>query len=229
MRDLLLVELKSWLEDNSPLVNSVAVVGGSPNEPELKIVKTIFPSASITFLGLEEPFGDINFIQYDLNEIQNPIFKYDLVLCSQVLEHVWNVQTAMENLWKLLTPITGLLWVNCPASNMFHGSPHYFSAGYPPEMLEKLAVNNSLEILKIGSIGSRRMYFFTHALQYWPSKFELSHPIISYRPLRSYGRSIVTETIRGSLGRLYAALLSNKTSSDLKYATETYLLAKPKA
>ncbi len=228
MRDFLVQELRSWIESNSPSINHVAVVGGSPSEPELKVIRNLYPDAKVTFFGVEKLGNDVEFVEYDLNQNQNPAHNYDLVICSQVLEHVWNIQVAIENLRKLLTPITGLLWLNCPASNMVHGSPHYYSAGYSPEMLEKLASNNALEVIQIGSLGSRRMYFFTHALQYWPSKFELSHPVISYRPLRSYGRSIVTESIRGSLGRLYATLLSNKTSSDLKYATEAYLLAKPK-
>jgi len=229
MRDFLVQELNSWLEKNSPSVHKVAVVGGSPNEPELKAITALYPSAAITFFGIEELGSDVEFVKYDLNEIQTSNSHFDLVICSQVLEHVWNVKVAVENLAKLLNPNTGLLWINCPASNMAHGSPHCYSAGYSPEMLEKLATSNSLEILRIGSIGSRRMYFYTHALQYWPSKFELSHPLISYRPLRSYGRSIITESFRGSLGRLYSAILSNKKSSDLKYATESYLLATVKA
>lgn len=228
MRDFLVQELKSWLEKLSPTIIQVAVVGGSPSEPELKIVKALYPSAEITFLGIEALGDGVNFIDFDLNVPQSSNCHFDLVICCQVLEHVWNVQVAMSNLRSLVVPSTGLLWINCPASNMVHGSPHYYSAGYSPEMLEKLAHNNSLEVLQCGSVGSRRMHFFTHALQYWPSKFELAHPIISYRPLRNYGRKIVQESIRGSLGRLYAALLSNKKSVDLQYATETYLLARTK-
>jgi SAM-dependent methyltransferase len=228
MRDFLVQELNSWLKKNTPSLKKIAVVGGSPSEPELKVVQNLYPDTEVKFFGVESPGEDVDFVTFDLNFIQSPNQHFDLVICSQVLEHVWNVQVAIENLRKLVKPETGLLWINCPASNMVHGSPHYYSAGYSPEMLEKLALNNSLEVLSCGSVGSRRLYFFTHALQYWPSKFELAHPVISYRPLRSYGRKIVQESIRGSLGRLYAALLSNQKSADLQYATESYLLARTK-
>lgn len=228
MRDFLVQELNTWLKINSPLLKKIAVVGGSPSEPELKVVQNLYPDSEVKYFGIESLGDDVDFVTFDLNFIQSSNQQFDLVICSQVLEHVWNVQAAIENLRKLVRPEAGLLWINCPASNMVHGSPHYYSAGYSPEMLEKLAQNNSLEVLGCGSVGSRRMYFFTHALQYWPSKFELAHPVISYRPLRSYGRKIVQESIRGSLGRLYAALLSNKKSTDLQYATESYLLARAK-
>lgn len=198
MRDFLVQELDSWLKDHSPLLRRIAVVGGSPSEPELMVVKASFPDLEVQYFGIEALGDEVDFVDYDLNIVQFPNQHFDLVICAQVLEHVWNVQVAIENLRKLLTPDTGLLWINCPASNMFHGSPHYYSAGYSPDMLEKLAISNSLEVLICSSIGSRRMYFFTHALQYWPSRFELDHPVISYRPLRSYGRKIVQESIRGT-------------------------------
>jgi SAM-dependent methyltransferase len=177
----------------------------------LKIL-TVYPLAEVTFFGIENVELNTAFIELDLNLPSKINLKYDLVICAQVLEHVWNLNIAFENLSKLLNSDNGLLWINCPASNMVHGSPEYFSAGY------SLA----------GSFGSRRLYFFTHALQFWPTKFELEHPILTFRPLRSYGRKIVIETIRGFFGRTYSVLLSSKQTSEPQYATESFALAKSK-
>jgi hypothetical protein len=163
-----------------------------------------------------------------LNEPSEFSQKFDLVICAQVLEHLWNLSIAFKNLSELLEPKVGLLWINCPASNMVHGSPEYFSAGYSVQMLTQQLEMVNLEVVLAGSFGSRRLYFFTHALQFWPTNFELRHPILTYRPLRSYGRKIVFETIRGFFGRTYPLLLSPKQNSEPQYATESFALAKSK-
>ena len=220
--------LVNWIEENSPTVNSIGVVGGSSNEPELLKILTIYPLAEVIFFGIENTELSTNFVELDLNLPSKITQNFDLVICAQVLEHIWNLSVAFENLSKLLSPHNGLLWVNCPSSNMVHGSPEYFSAGYAHQMLAAHILRCNLEVIISDSIGSRRLYFFTHALQYWPSHFELMHPILTYRPLRSYGRRIVPESIKGFLGRVYSTLLSSKESSDLQFATESYILARTK-
>jgi hypothetical protein len=218
----------NWIEDNPRSITSIAVVGGSSKEPELLKILTIYPMAKVIFYGIENADLDSTFIELDLNLPSDTTQKFDLVICAQVLEHIWNLSVAFDNLSKLLDSDNGLLWINCPASNMVHGSPEYFSAGYSVEMLTKHLGMVNLEVVLAGSIGSRRLYFFTHALQFWPTNFELMHPILTYRPLRSYGRKIVFETIRGFFGRTYSLLLSPMQTSEPQYATESFALAKPK-
>jgi hypothetical protein len=220
--------LVNWIEENPRTLNSIAVVGGSSKEPELLKILTLYPLAEVTFFGIENVELNTAFIELDLNLPSKINLKYDLVICAQVLEHVWNLNIAFENLSKLLNSDNGLLWINCPASNMVHGSPEYFSAGYSVEMLTQHLEIVNLEVVLAGSFGSRRLYFFTHALQFWPTKFELEHPILTFRPLRSYGRKIVIETIRGFFGRTYSVLLSSKQTSEPQYATESFALAKSK-
>ena len=220
--------LVNWIEDNRRTVNSIAVVGGSSNEPELLKIIDIYPMAKVIFYGIENADSAGAFVEFDLNIPTETTQKFDLVICAQVLEHIWNLNVAFENLSKLLNPDIGLLWINCPASNMVHGSPEYFSAGYSVEMLTQHLELVNLKVVLASSFGSRRLYFFTHALQFWPTNFELRHPILTYRPLRSYGRSIVFETIRGFLGRTYSLLLSRKENSEPQYATESFALARSK-
>jgi hypothetical protein len=220
--------LVNWIKENPRLLNSIAIVGGSSKEPELIEILALYPSAEVTYFGLEKTELNTTFVELDLNLPSDVTQKYDLVICAQVLEHTWNLNLAFENLARLLNPYSGLLWVNCPASNMAHGSPEYFSAGYSHQMLTSHINQCNLEVVMSDSIGSRRLYFFTHALQYWPSQFELKHPILTYRPLRSYGRGILHETIKGFLGRVYSALLSSEENSNLQFATESYVLARAK-
>ena len=53
-----------------------------------------------------------------------PDYKFDLVICSQVLEHVFNYQMAIENLKGLLKP-GGYLIVDCPFYFPYHPTEDY--------------------------------------------------------------------------------------------------------
>jgi hypothetical protein len=218
--------LIKWVEENKPQVKSIGILGGSSEEPELLDLLRIYPDSAVTYLGIEKGANDNPFISLDLNELSGVNQCFDIVICAQVLEHIWNLDNCMNNLSKMIDPHRGLLWLNCPASNMVHGSPDYFSAGYSWEMLQKNLENHQFEIIIADSIGSRRLHFFTHTLQYWPSKRELAHPLLTYRPLRSYGRRLIPETFLGFFGRLYSLFLSNKKLSKSQYDTETFVLAK---
>ncbi len=226
MRSEVTTTLVNWLKDSKPEINSIAIVGGSSNEPELLELLEIYPQATVTYLGIEQGLQDVPFLKLDLNIPSNSLPSFDIVICAQVLEHIWNFENSMNNLAKILNPKNGLLWLNCPASNMVHGSPEFFSAGYSPDMLCRNLEAQGFEIILSDSIGTRRLYFFTHTLQYWPSRFELAHPVLTYRPLRSYGRRLIPETFLGFFGRLYALFLSNKRLSKSQFDTETFVLAR---
>ena len=229
MRSEVTTILIDWLKESKSKISSIAVVGGSSNEPELLELLKIYPEAAVYFLGIAQGPQDIPFIELDLNESSGLDQSFDIVICAQVLEHIWNLGNCMKNLSALVNQQHGLIWINCPASNLVHGSPEYFSAGYSHEMISKNLENHQFEIILANSIGSRRLYFFTHTLQYWPTKFELAHPLLTYRPLRSNGRRLIPETFLGFFGRLYALFLSNKKLSKSQFDTETFVLAKLKS
>ena len=228
MRNESVSALVKWVEENKPQVKSVGILGGSSKEPELLELLKIYPDSTVTYLGIEKGVNENPFIDLDLNKFGVMDQSFDIVICAQVLEHVWNLENCMSNLSKIVNPRGGLLWLNCPASNMVHGSPEYFAAGYSSEMVIRNLENHQFEVILADSIGSRRLYFFTHTLQYWPSKFELAHPLLTYRPLRSYGRRFIPETFLGFFGRLYSLFLSNKKLSKSQYDTETFVLARSK-
>jgi len=218
--------LINWIKTYHPKINSIGVVGGFSKEPELLELLKIYPNAKVTFLGIQKSIFESPFIELDLNISRDLDQVFDIVICAQVLEHVWNLENSINNLSKIVNPSGGFLWLNCPASNMVHGSPEYFSAGYSHKMISKNLENHQLKIVFSNSIGSRRLYFFTHTLQYWPTKFELAHPLLTYRPLRSYGRRLIPETFLGFFGRVYALFLSNKELVNSQYDTESFVLAK---
>lgn len=141
---------------------------------------------------------------------------FELVLCSQVLEHVYDVKQAIHNLAQLVA-VGGYLWIACPASNYPHGSPEYFSAGYVPELITRLLNPLGFEIIFAEKYGSPRMYFFTHALQYWPTQREYLFPL-RFKISRYFFHDL--------LNRLVAMAKSPKFGSELHYATETIVFAR---
>lgn len=122
-------------------VKSIALVGGSENDSEIK--QFLNTGVSVTFLGVE-PVKNFHFRYFDLNQKNVIDEQYDLVICSQVLEHIWDLKVGLENLANLTKP-NGHLWINCPFSNHSHGSPEYFSAGYAPQIILKLISPLKLE------------------------------------------------------------------------------------
>jgi len=104
----------------------------------------------------------------DLNVRSEREAHYDLVLCSQVLEHVWDHEATFSNLTARVRP-GGLLWMACPAPNREHASPEYYAAGFSPAYLRQNLKKVGFDVHDAGQIGSERLYFMTHAIGAWQS------------------------------------------------------------
>ena len=141
VRKLVTAKFNEWIE-SSIKPQSIAVVGGDSAEPELEHLS----DSKMTFFGIENTNNDPRFRRLDLNsELPNNTADedYDLVLCSQVLEHLYNVPKALKTITSLVKP-GGHVWLGFPSSNFPHGSPEYYSAG----TLFKLLLNSCLQNLK---------------------------------------------------------------------------------
>ena len=200
-------------EIDRPIV-SLGLVGGHIKEPELAVTEY----EQVTFYGIQENEG-VHTQDFDLNQIQTINECHDLVLCSQVLEHVYDVKQAIENLAKLVRK-GGYLWIACPASNYAHGSPEYFSAGYTPELITNLLPPEVFEIILAEKYGSKRMYFYTHTLQRWPTQREYNFPL-RFKFSRYFFRDL--------FWRIIALFKSPEFNSELHHATETVVFVRKKS
>jgi hypothetical protein len=170
IRNLLLKDFKRELL-KIDVIKKVAIVGGGLNDPEALVVQNLFPNAILKTYGLEEAENilDLN-IDSNLSLPEN-----DLVICTNVIEHIHNHENFAKNLLSLLKK-EGNLWCAFPMSDMYHGSPHYFSAGFDPQYLVELFKRHNGETIKSKIISSKRSYLFTHLLRDWPSEFRYNHP-----------------------------------------------------
>lgn len=194
MRDAVVQAFNSALAPHIPSIERICVVGGSQADPELRIFTE--RAASITILGVEA-----SQVFFDLNDpTSNCESSFDLVLCSQVLEHVWRPELALHLLATLVRP-GGYIWVACPFSNFPHGSPDFYSAGYTNALIEKNLELNGLQVLSSGSVSSKRNYLARHRFRLWlsvaetaaPQRYLLTRSILeSANRLRKYGKQLFT-------------------------------------
>ena len=227
MRTLVASELLSYLKNHPLEIENIAVVGGSSQDYEVAQISRILPLAKFHYFGIENPHNDENFIYLDLNLKSKGLssLKYGLVICSQVLEHLWKLETAFETLVLLTSQEGGLIWINCPASNLPHGSPEYFSAGYSTEFLTKNLVQLGLNIVSSGYYGSKRYHFMTHILRFWATEKEHRHPLLGYNFQPGTRLGVLNKLRRDIPGRLMSTAINKNIRHDVEYATESYVLA----
>lgn len=166
-RHLLLIDFFNSIKDFQlpPKIN-VAVVGGGKYQDEIKVLTQMGFDVTVKVFGIEEEevFFDLNVI----NELSNKEF-FDLIICTQVLEHIWNHESFFKNLEKISSP-KSILYIDCPKSNKVHMEPIYYSSGFTSSYLIKNLENNSFKILKSGELGGEVNYKSIHVTQSWYNK-----------------------------------------------------------
>lgn len=125
----------------------VGVVSGYADEPELKLLR---PREVILYdYDIDKRFD----IDLDWSHMPSPGFSF--TLCNQVLEHVFNPHLAFKNLLHCTRP-GGYIFISCPVINCIHGEPNFYSSGYHPRFLERLAKESGIDIVGIGVWGTAR-------------------------------------------------------------------------
>jgi SAM-dependent methyltransferase len=211
------------LPTNRPI--KVAVVGGYRNEPEILVLEKLGYQTFVTIFGVED--SDVNL---DLNSQENSLgnfdMTFDLILCSQVFEHIWNHQQALRNIQRLMGE-GSLIWLAAPASNHAHGVPRYYSAGFTAEYLLHNLGEIGMAGVAWGNIGSPRNYRAIHTIPNWLNlkghQFPITHGFSNYPFLINLAYSI-----RYFHNLIALSLISPKVTSDVSVATECWVLAKQK-
>jgi hypothetical protein len=133
--------------------DSVGVISGSAQEPELKL---------ISYTALEVLSFDLD-RQYNLDtdwSTQAPR-NFGFTMCNQVLEHVFDPHRALRNVVHHTRP-GGLIFISIPTINCIHGEPYFYSSGFHPRWLERLALANELAVLGLSHWGTYK--YMLHAV-----------------------------------------------------------------
>lgn len=213
----------------------VMILGGSMQDPEIDLLMKNFEVLEVNFLGIDSANIDGHDFQYlDFNQPSSQIREYnvDIAICTGVVEHLWNLDEMFKN-FRAVIPNSALLWVSFPVSQFPHGSPEWYSAGYNPVMIAKLASLNGFDCLHSGQFGNRRNYLFRHLLHLWPEKgdrvwFAFRWPLFSYLPTEgNLGRKFVHQWLTIP-HRLILQFSSKNTVHDLMTATAGWVLLQKK-
>jgi SAM-dependent methyltransferase len=221
MRWLVTEKFISLIQLQEGKISSVGVFGGSASDPEIVILKDMIPNSKVSFFGIENSGSSQNWHYLDLNEKNEVSLKFDLVICSQVLEHIWN----LENFFNFLSNSINdgkFIFLNFPSSNMAHGSPDYFSAGYSPNVAMKYLAKRGVEEIISGTFGSKRYYFLTHILRRWVSEKEHERPLWNYKFLPGTVAGEIKRFIIEFPKRFISIFFSKAILSEIDFATESF-------
>jgi SAM-dependent methyltransferase len=228
MREVVTEKFKEFIFSQANSIENVAVVGGNSEDPEVATVSRQFPDAEFHYFNINNSNEDSNFHTLDINKVTPQSIEnmqFDIVVSSQVLEHIWN----HHNYFKLLVAITkprGLIWLNCPKSNMVHGSPDYFSAGFTASYLSRNLEHHGCEILLASEVGNRRYYLGIHFARYWQTLEENRHPLWKYRFAPGSFLGVLRKFIRNFPSRVLLSLVRLEDPSNNDFATESMVGAR---
>jgi hypothetical protein len=196
---------------------NIIVVGGDPlREPEVAALKALNYEIEVTTVGLGDSdiICDLNILNPELNAIS---YNSDLVLCSQVLEHVWNHENFFKNL-RYMVDTESYLWLACPAVNRPHGSPEFYSPGFTHEYLAKNLHNKGFKILLASSLGSMRLYVGSLFFNLWLSVSEHESPLKEIQILKN-------RSLKKRISYVLLSWVSPKITFKERYATESFVFA----
>ena len=90
------------------------------------------------FGQIPETIGKYTTLDYesDITEIPVPDNSFDVVLCTEVLEHVTEPIKAVHELARILRP-GGWLLLTAPLGSFLHQEPYHFYGGYTPHWYHK--------------------------------------------------------------------------------------------
>jgi hypothetical protein len=150
---------------------------------------------------------------------------FDLIVCNQVLEHVFDVKNALDIICQICEEKT-IVWLDFPVSTFEHGSPDFYTPGIKPEMISKLSKKFFLETLSFGVIGSQRSFLFGHLLNIWPTPRQHKYPILSYYGIAGSYFSKIRYQISTLPQRILISLSSSSVNSNSRYATTGWIILK---
>lgn len=126
-------------------------------------------------------YGNIDYV-CDILKIPDTLMKFDYILCTEVLEHVYEPIKVIEKISSLLKP-NGTLILTAPLSSGLHQEPFHFYGGFTPYWYKKTLQNNHFEQIKIRPNGSLFSLYSQESLRVCKTLFPNGLEKILYIPL----------------------------------------------
>ncbi|NEQ84395.1 MAG: class I SAM-dependent methyltransferase, partial [Moorea sp. SIO2I5] len=105
------------------------------------------PSVQIGLQKKSFSYGKTDIVS-NITNIPREDCSFDVVLCSEVLEHVLEPQAALRELARLIVP-SGLLILTAPFCSLTHFAPFHFSTGFSKFFYQENISQLGCEIIEI--------------------------------------------------------------------------------
>lgn len=99
------------------------------------------------FRGTEGQYSDIDYVS-DITEIPVADGTFDVVLCTEVLEHVPRPIEALREMVRVTKP-GGRLFLTAPLGSGLHQEPYHFYGGYTDHWYRKFLTEFGCEVISI--------------------------------------------------------------------------------
>ena len=96
-------------------------------------------------------YGKLDYI-CDITDIPVDDNTFDVVICTEVLEHLSNPVGALKELARVLTP-GGSILITAPLGSGVHQEPYHFYGGFSPYFYQHYLSQFGIEIVEITPIG----------------------------------------------------------------------------
>lgn len=149
------------------------------------------PSEEAKGLHISWPHRNHDFI-CDINEIPSNE-KFDVILCTEVLEHVSDPVNTLRNLSRHLTN-RGIIVLTAPLLSLIHQAPFHFSSGLTPYWYEKWIPEVGLQILQLSQHGDYADLLSQEIRRFFRA------PGIFQKPLSTMIRVFINENLRTAGG-----------------------------
>ena len=158
-RDNWLTEQASNISAGSKVIDIGA--GGCPHREKFNHCEYFtqdFVQLSDSQIQNQEGYGKIDFVS-DILNIPVPDKSYDVILCSEVIEHIPDPISAIKEMSRILKP-GGTLLITAPLQSGLHQEPYHFYGGYTKHWYQKFLTENSFIELNIEPNGSLHTTYF---------------------------------------------------------------------
>ena len=164
------IRRNEWIKQqvaNIPVNSKILDVGagGCPHKSKFEHCQYFsqdFVQLSNVQIQNQVGYGKIDFIS-DILNIPVDDESFDVILCTEVIEHVPNPIEALKEMSRILKP-GGKLLITAPMQSGLHQEPYHFYGGYTKYWYEKFLRENNFDSIQIEPNGSLYTTYFSLGL-----------------------------------------------------------------
>ena len=159
-----------WILNNAKNIPNGSKVldigaGGCPHKNKFSHCKYFsqdFVQLSDSQIQNHTGYGKIDFVS-DILNIPVPDKSFDVILCTEVIEHIPDPISAIKEISRILKP-GGSLLITAPLQSGLHQEPFHFYGGYTKYWYLKFLKENNFKVINIEANGTLHTTYFALGL-----------------------------------------------------------------